>query len=369
MLQLDFNNKENIYEIIDNYKKNNKVYIWGTGSVAAGVKRELDNRNIQIDGFFTNVKEFNCDPRIRNGNIYILDELLSSGEKFSVIVGHSHYELAKSLEKYPNIENVWTLAMIVRPDISMSEEYIKENIHDFTKTYNSLADDISRQNMQDYLNVQLTRSGNSIISHFNDSCTYFNNDIINLNSNEQYLDIGAYNGSSIDEFIKTTNNKFDKIVGLEVMKDECKKLNNRLEDKRIKIVNTGISNHDGFDYFNFNDQSTCLGNEKSGELVSVSTIDSICKKYNISPTIMKMCIGNTILPILEGSTDTLKELPKMIITAGIDTEALIKYVPKIDDIVGNDKYDYYLRYTSAMAECLIFIIKPKEDYKIRRRIL
>lgn len=361
MLDLKFNARENIYSKIDEYNK--KVYIWGVGSVAAGVKRELDSKSIAINGFFTNVNDYNLDPRLEGENVYLLDELLKSKEKFSVVVGHSHYELAKTLLKHENIENVWTLAMIVRPDISMSREYIIDNIAELKDTYYKLADETSRQNMVDYLNVQLTRSGQSIIDNFKTGCTYFNNDILSLTDFEEYLDIGAYDGSSIDEFIKVTNSGFRSITGLEVMKNQYEYLCKKYNDKRIKIINTGISDHEGYDYFNFNDQSTALSDQYNGAKVPVSTIDNVCKEYDVNPSILKMCIGNTILPILDGSSNTLENLPSMIITAGIDTEALIKYIPKIEKMVGEDRYNFYLRYTSAMAECLIYIIKPKKVLK------
>ena len=363
MLDLNFGDAVDLYNIIGNYDK--KIYIWGLGSVAAGVTRELETKGIKIDGYFTNVKEYNIDPRIKNYDVYYLDDLINSGEKFSVIMGHSHYELAKILKKYSNIENIWSLAMIVRPDISMSKEFIQNNIDSLNSTYLKLSDNKSKQNMQDYLNVQLTRNGNYIVDNFDKSCTYFNNDVVDLNKNESYIDVGAYDGSSINEFIEKTNNKYKSILALEVMKGMYLQLKKEYNDPRIKIVNTGISDHNGYDYFNFNDQSTCLSNTNQGEKVKVSTVDNMCDKYNIEPTIMKMCIGNTIIPILDGSEKTLSRLPQMIITAGIDSYALIDYVSKIENIVGNNKYDFYLRYTSAMAECLILIAKPKEKVKIK----
>ena len=280
-------------------------------------------------------------------------------------MGHSHYELAKILKEYSNIENIWSLAMIVRPDISMSKDFIQNNIDNLNSTYSKLSDDESKQNMQDYLNVKLTRNGNYIVDNFDKPCTYFNNDVVSLSKNESYIDVGAYDGSSINEFIQKTNNRYNTILALEVMKNMYLRLKKDHNDSRIKIVNTGISDHNGYDYLNFNDQSTCLSNNNHGERVKVSTVDNMCDAYNVEPTIIKMCIGNTIIPILDGSEKALTSLPQMIITAGIDSFALIDYIPKIEDIVGNNKYDFYLRYTSAMAECLMLVAKPKEIVKIK----
>ena len=295
--------------------------------------------------------------------MYLLDDLLKQRENFSVIMGHSHYELANVLKKYDVIDNIWSLAMIVRPDISMSCDFIGNHIDELNTTYDMLSGDKSKQNMQDYLNVQLTRSGDYIVNNFDKNCTYFDNDVIVLDDNEMYLDVGAYDGTSIDQFILKTDNRYSKVLALEVMKNMCKSLKNKYNDSRIQIVNTGVSDHIGYDYFDFNDQSTCLSGSTHGERIEVNTIDSICDKYGVNPTIMKMCIGNTIIPILSGGEQIISELPKMIITAGIDPYALIEYIPAIEELSGSDKYDYYLRYTSAMAECLVLIAKPKDNIK------
>ena len=42
MLSLNFEDTVDLYNIIGNYDK--KIYVWGLGSVAAGVTRELEKK-------------------------------------------------------------------------------------------------------------------------------------------------------------------------------------------------------------------------------------------------------------------------------------------------------------------------------------
>lgn len=92
----------------------------------------------------------------------------------------------------------------------------------------------------------------------------------------------------------------------------------------------------------------------------VTTIDALCEHVS-GISMIKMCIGNTIIPLLNGAKKTLSSYtPKLIITAGIDSRALIDYTQKIEELSGGKKYSYYLRFTNPTTECLILYAIPKK---------
>lgn len=362
--QLCFSRKKDYFkEIIDwkNSSSSNKLYIWGSGSVANGVVRELEKRDINIDGCFVNVQNYNLDPRIaaKNLPIFLLDDLLSEGKDFSVIVGHSHYELIGTLEEYHQIKNVWCLDNVTRDDVVISSDFVTENINLLEQTFEMLEDELSRINMVAFLNTMLTGDNSWISSIFKNATSYFDNDIITLSDTEVYLDLGAYNGESTKSFIEKCPN-YKQIICVEVQSDMCKKLMDEYtRNERVIVFNTGVSDHEGKDYFHFDGQSTRLtiGGE---DLVPVTTIDALCEQA-AGISMIKMCIGNTIIPLLNGAKKTLQSyVPKLIITAGIDSRALIDYVHKIEELSGGGKYLYYLRFTNATTECLILYAIPKK---------
>ncbi len=342
-----------------------QLYIWGTGSVAAGVARQLTERRIKIDGCFVNVENYNTDSRIIDFGlrVFLLDDLINKGQPFCVVVGHSHYELAKELEQYPIITKTWCFTDIVRSDIEISNQFVIANMDQFQKTYDSLADSLSRQNMIAYLNAKLTKDASWILKDFIRTTTYFDNDVIDLLDNEIYLDLGAYDGSSIDEFIKDINNKGYEdyeIIAVEVQNVMVQLLNEKYSDNsRIHIICSGVSDHCGEDLFCFDDQSTCLTSER-GIAKKVATVDEICKSYE-RVSVMKICIGNTIIPLLSGAKETIsRQLPKMVISAGIDKRALIDYIPYIKSIVGADTYSFFLRFNNPMTESLVLYAIPNQ---------
>lgn len=338
-----------------------KLYIWGTGSVAAGVARELIRSGVPADGCFVNVRDYNLDSRILKINlpIFLLDDLLRKQEHFSVVLGHSHYELTYQMEELDLVDNVWFLSGAVRDDDDITTDFLKENLPQFETTYQALADDLSRKNMAAYLNAKINHDDSWIIKDFQSPSTYFSNDVIHLKPKEVYLDLGSYDGKSLTEFLQVQQGDA-KVIAVEVQPHMYQRLLEKWgNNDKIQIENIGISDHEGTERFRFDDQSTCISKD-NGESVLVTTVDALTASLP-DVTILKICIGNTILPILKGAGDTIrKHLPKMIISAGIDQRALIDYIPAINDIAGNRNYLYYLRFTNAVTECLTLYAIPSK---------
>lgn len=337
-----------------------KIYIWGGGSVAYGVMKELIKSGILLEGFFVNIDKYYVDPRIQKEkyNIYQLQELIKKDEEIGVVIGHSRYELINEISKISEISNIWIVPSVVRDDIGFDLKYLLDNIKAFEKTYDYLADEQSRRNMVAFLRAKVTNNYNYILDVFERECTYFCNDIVNIDHLSEYVDIGAYDGKSIDELIKECET-YGKIVGIEVQEKYVNMLKEKYKDNcKVCIIHTGISNNKGKDRFIFDDQSTCLStNDSLGTLVEVTTIDDLLENEN-DISLIKVCIGNSIIPLIQGAKYTIqKHSPTMIIAAGIDVCSLKDYIPFIDNISGH-KYKYYLRFTNAMTEALVLFARP-----------
>lgn len=359
---LEFGKRVNIFEDISDWQIKNPgkgLYVWGTGSVAVGVIKECVKHDIRLSGLFVNVTEFNLDSRIESLElpIFPLQKLIELGEKFSVIIGHSHYELITEIENYDLIQKIWSFTGVSREDIGVTEEFVKNNLEKLQITFHALADDLSRRNMIAYLNAKITGDNQYVNDIFDKPSTYFSNDVIELTDNEIYLDLGAYDGKSMAEFIETCPS-FEKILAVEVLPQVCDSLQKKFKtDHRVEIKNIGISDHIGIDYFHFDDQSTCLSDDVSETPVEVLTVDALCKDLP-GVSLIKVCIGNTVVPLIKGAGKVLsKDKPKLVIAAGIDNQALLEYVPLIDSVSGGG-YQYYLRFTNAMTEAMVLYVVP-----------
>ena len=360
-------NIKNIIGEIKSYKANKEgsipIYLWGGGSVAAGVLKKLDENNIRIDGIFVDVKDCHIDSRIHKDiPILTLDEVEDRNVQYSVIVGHSHYELIPALNSREKVDRVWAFADAVRNDCAISYQYVTENLDELQYSFERLEDELSRKNFLAYFNAKITGDVFYLLDVFEKPMTYFQNDICRFGAEETYLDIGAYDGKSIDEFIQVSNGNYRSIIGIEVMKEMANFLSDKYKNENlVSIYNIGISNHIGTDFFSFDDQSTCLvsGNKKGSE-IEVETIDHLIQAHDIGAvTLMKICIGSSIKKLLEGAEKTIREhLPKIIISMGIDTDAFRDYIRLIDKYAGKDAYKFYLRLTNASTDTLVLIATP-----------
>ncbi len=362
--QLKFEEEGDIYGEIGCWQGEHgdcPLYIWGTGSVAVGVTRALEEHGIRIAGYFTNVDGGVVDPRIASNGIrqFSLEELRQGGRRFSVVAGHSRYEMAESLQEEALIDRIWLLPSVTRPDLHLSKAFVLEHMEALERTYGKLGDEQSRQNMVDFLNANITMDVGDILRHFQMPGNYFSQDILCLTGEESYLDLGAYDGTSVEHFIRETGGCFREITAVEVMPDmhRCLTQKDWADRENVNILHVGISDHIGTDRFAMNSQSTCLSAD--GEEVGVTTIDALpCREVSL----IKICIGNSIRPVLMGGGETIRrQLPKLVIAAGVDSRALVDYIPLIEEIAGEGRYRFELRFTNATTDCLVLYALPGKE--------
>lgn len=349
--ELVFDKKNVLKEISDYSKNGGKIYIWGTGSVAVGVSRSLEKLGIAPTGFFNNVPNPNVDERISaKANILSFDELKKSNGRYSVIVGHSHVEIAETVRD-EFVDNIWCMPHAVREDAMIDETFVRENIEALEECYSLLEDDYSKRAMVSYFNSVLTGDVNFITEVFNGPCTYFSNDLIKINPTDIYLDCGAYHGEIIDEFIDASNGEYGKIVAIEVFPKSYEFLKNKYSNEnKIEILCKGISDHDGTDMFSLDEQSTCL-NSKNAEEIDCAKIDTICKDF--VPNYIKLCVGGDTTTILRGASELIKnETPNILISMGVGKNSFCDCVSYLHKASGG-KYKFNLRYTHALSECII----------------
>ena len=92
-----------------------------------------------------------------------------------------------------------------------------------------LSDDFSKNVLENEINFKLTGNIKFLTEIFTDKNEIFR--ILDLSGNESYLDLGAYRGDTIQEFLHYTNGSYRHITALEPDKKTFKKL----KEKNLKI--------------------------------------------------------------------------------------------------------------------------------------
>jgi len=178
---------------------------------------------------------------------------------------------------------------------------------------------------------------------------YFINDFFTYGKNEVLIDCGAFQGDSIENFLKLPNMEYKKIIAFEPDKENFRILNNKYgEDSRFLLLNAGAWNKDGKLYF-----SGSEGNEAGGSIsenstgkadeieIQVRSIDTLCLKEKV--TFIKMDIEGAELNALNGAEQTiLRDLPRLAICIYHSDEDMVRIPEYIHKLV--PEYKLYVRH-------------------------
>jgi FkbM family methyltransferase len=143
---------------------------------------------------------------------------------------------------------------------------------------------------------------------------YFPEDLIELSSDECYVDVGAYDGDTISAFLKKSNNYFNKIYAFELDKNIFLKLKDNLmnNDKRsqINIFNIGAWDSRGEINYHPGNFNSSIGEGK--ETASVAPLDEYLNDALV--TYIKMDIEGAEIQALLGAKKTIESnKPKLAI--------------------------------------------------------
>ena len=237
---------------------------------------------------------------------------------------------------------------VYAPDFALfgAEEFtpsfLQENLNKMQTVYETLADEQSRKVFTAICNYKLSGK-----LHYLQNCeTQRLEDyrrIFNLATHEVYLDLGAYNGDTIREFLHLTQNSYQEIIALE---PDCKnfaKLQKWLASEpleHITLLNEGI--WDSATTLSF---ATCGGrqsalSENGNSIIHTQSIDNLAQGRKLS--LIKMDVEGSEQEALLGGAHTLAiHKPKLMIAAYHKSKDIFHLPLLIHKL--NPEYKIYLR--------------------------
>lgn len=245
-----------------------------------------------------------------------------------------------------NIVNVSKRHKLLVPCVPVYEneifnrEFIEKNAEKLEEVYSLLYDRKSKDVFEDFLKFELTGELEYLFRSESGKDEAFNS-ILKLGGDETYLDLGAYRGDTVEEFLKYSGGGYRQIIALEPDRKSYKKLEEFLNNFQNSIaINKGIWDNIGAVRFK-DDGGRNNSVEADGFETEVTTVDTIAQSYEI--TYLKADTEGCEYKLLCGAEKTLKCLkPKLNIAAYHKSEDLIKLVLKIKDV--NPEYKIYLRH-------------------------
>ncbi len=317
------------------------VILYGTGNGADKIIDEYERLGIKLSGVMAS-DSFVRDRFFRGFKVKSAADFENEFGDFIITVG-----FASQLEDVlQNIINLSKRHKVIVPCVSpfssayINREFLEKYSDRLEKVYSLLADEKSKRVFEDVLEFNFTGELDALFRNETDKEEAFEN-ILKLGKDEYYLDLGAYRGDTVEEFLRFCSGEYSAIKAIEPDSKSYSKLEEYIRDKEnCSAVNCGIWNENTTLIF------TGKGGRRNavapkGKSVEVRTVDFLCENFPV--TYLKADIEgceNEMLVKCEKTFASLK--PKLNIAAYHKSEDIFTLPEKILEL--NSEYKIYLRH-------------------------
>lgn len=221
-------------------------------------------------------------------------------------------------------------------NVLMDDGFIERYREDIESAYALLSGDMSRRVFKGALDFYYTGRLEYLKQIESDKDEVFR-DILQLKS-ERYLDLGAYRGDTVDEFLHYSDG-YESITAVEPNPKNYQKLCEHIAGmENVTAINAGIADQIGTMRISKKAGRMPMLGDENGIEIPVTTVDAI----DCSPTYLKVDIEGMESAMLKGAQRTLKKLkPKLNLAAYHRTEDLFLLILQLHAI--NPEYRIHLR--------------------------
>ena len=330
-----------------------RVIIFGAGDQGFLALKLLKENGVEIYAFCDN------DPNKQGTTIKELpvlapNELKHMEQEVFVIINDSFYKEKQEQIKQLNMSHIHTFRFDVFNPLfkGFTKKYVLDHLKMFEKSYQLLEDEESRNVFCGVLNSVLTGD----LSYYEEVMTstqqYFLKNLIPKLENHIFVDIGAYNGDTIEQFLEFTDGKYERIYAFEPIHSSAELIKENLKGlPNFELYEVAASNKKDKCAYYCNDygeltMATTIQSQGANDDIQYFYTDTIDKVINGKRvTFMKMDIEGSELEALQGASETIKtNHPYLAICVYHKKEDFIDIIQYIKQLVPD--YKLYLRHHS-----------------------
>ena len=225
-------------------------------------------------------------------------------------------------------------------DVLFDDAFVAAHLREMQEAYALLADELSRRVYETVLRFYHT-GDIALLDGVTTGKDEAFRSVLQLSGNELYVDLGAYNGDTIDEFLHYTGGSYRKIVALEPNAGNFAKLRAHCADMpRVELWQLGAWDRNTVLRFN-NKAGRSSAIAPQGVETRVAAVDSIL--CGTSATYVKADVEGADWETLIGMRETLRRCkPKLNFAAYHRFEDLFRLPLLITRL--NPAYKIYLRH-------------------------
>lgn len=323
---------------------NKPIVLYGMGNGADKIINVLESHGISFDGVFAS-DGFVRDKVFHGFKISSYAELK---EKFGDMIvllcfGSDREEVLQNVKRIAGESELYAPDVPVIGGEIFSEKYLKDNANELKWVYERLCDDLSRKTFENTVKYKLTGKIEYLLECETNVDEPYES-FLKFSENERFLDLGAYNGDTVLDFVHRVN-KYDKIIAVEPDSKTFKKLLKNTENiKNTECKNLCISSFVGEAPFGMKHgrNSKAFTGDVLAKFV---TIDHIVGDRGVS--YIKMDIEGEELNAILGAEHTIKHFsPKMLISCYHRTEDILTLPKAVFDI--KKDYKLYMRHFHSL---------------------
>jgi FkbM family methyltransferase len=203
-------------------------------------------------------------------------------------------------------------------------------------------DEESKKTFNKMINFRQTGKKSDYISHGRKT-QYFINDFFTYGKNEVFIDCGAFDGDTVENFLKLPNMDYEQIIAFEPCVENFKLIEKKFNDHRIMLINAGVYSKDGELYFSEGIVSEVSTGSKEETNVKVKAIDNLENLKKV--TFIKMDIEGAEMEALKGAKNTiLRDNPRLAISIYHSDEDMLRIAEWVHAAV--PEYKLYCRHHS-----------------------
>ena len=283
---LPFINEENtLWEYLKTAGK--PVVLYGTGDGADKVLARLAETGVPVSGIFAS-DEFVRGQQFHGFTVQAYSELMVLQKKVIVLIAFAS-ELPDVMERFYKLASVHETYAPHVPVFSGEETVTAAWIKKYERELQTVYERLALSGKLSYLQACTTNRTEDLRT------------IFSFGREETYLDLGAYNGDTVQEFLQLTHGRYKKIIALEPDPKNFKKLTDFVrqnELKHITCLQAGVWNDCGSLELNGKGgrQSTFWEADRSGfatqNLSQTCSMKKKVKKQQVNVVSVDAVLGN-----------------------------------------------------------------------------
>lgn len=332
---------ENLKSVWDVFKNTDKpIVLYGMGDGADKVLREFKKLGIKPYGVMAS-DDFVRGQKFHGFTVKKLSDFESELSGFIIALCFA----SQLPEVINHIKSVGKKHPLLVPSVPVfgenifNREFVEKNKNEIERAYSLLSDERSRKVFKDIIRFQY--SGDL---KYLESCTSGKDEafsILNLKDDESYLDLGAYNGDTIEEFLRYTGGKYNSITAFEPNAKSFKKLLDYCSGlENVSLWQTASYNRNTTLRFNTKSGRNCAIDENGVETQAARVDTILCGKRI---TYAKLDVEGVEKETFEGMENTIRLFkPKLNVAAYHRSEDIFSLILQLFEL--NPDYKFYLRH-------------------------